>query len=114
MCKAMSYIIYSGSEGDLIIISGEDLWGLINKCESIFVVFFDVFLDKVIIELGSPGIGINDSEEDRIWVNHILLKNRLQVFCTPRYIRGFSFLLIFSDLMSCKIDNFKFRFKCID
>lgn len=101
--KAVHNIINSSQNRHIHIVSCENLRRLVNVFVTICEIICDVFLHDLKVNIRSPWIGIQDCQENRLWVNLVLLKNRLQMFCTPRNIGSFSLLFKLSHFMSCKI-----------
>lgn len=54
MSKTMHHIIDSGDDGNLEVVSGENLRWLIDESVSFFIIFNDMFLHKIKVDIWSP------------------------------------------------------------
>ena len=103
MHACIELIVASSEYGDIQMVSCEDLIGLVNE-----LMFFGVVLglSEVIFQLTDvhvrdPGISIDYCEHDVIDVDAFWLEELLlEVFDTPRNVRGFSFLFKLFDMMN--------------
>lgn len=60
----MHNVIDSGEYGDIHVVSGEYLWGLVNKQMSFFEVLDKVLLQDVKVDIGCPGVSVEDGKEN--------------------------------------------------
>lgn len=114
MHRAVHVIVDSWHDWYFKMISGKDLRGLINESVFFIIILSNVILDFIKINIRSPWIHIDNGQKYIISRYYIFVKNGLKMLGTPGYIRGFSFLLILFDLMSCVIHQSELCFKLLN
>ena len=108
MSEGMEYIVSPGDNWNVKIISSENLIWLIDCIQMVSILLHYLFFHYFHVYFRDPRISVYDCDENAVRFYHFLMKNWLEMFCTPRNIWSLSFLLIFSDLMKSVVHDSKF------
>jgi hypothetical protein len=65
------------------VVSGENLWRLVDVDVSFFPVVVDVVLDLVEIDVGRPAVDVDDGQEEILSRDHHFFEFLLQVLGAP-------------------------------
>jgi hypothetical protein len=115
MNHTMWLIVCSCEKRNFHVITSENLKRRIDILKFLVFLWIDMNVDIINICLRHPRISINDSDIHCTTINSPFFKKiLLKVLNTPRYIRCFSFLLMLSNLMSCKSHLPKFHSELLD
>jgi len=110
---AHNMVINSCKGWNFKLVSGEELIGFINVNMPFFPVFGDMVFNLVHVNVRHPTINIHDCKEEVFsWKVH-LLELELHLLGTPSNIGPFTFVLIFSELVTGVVNFSEFRVKFI-
>ncbi len=97
-------IIGSDNDRHVHIVPGVDLGGLVDEVMSVIEVLEQVILDFVEVAVGCPAVGIDDSDEDIVTVDHHPIELLFHVLDTPWDVGSFALLLVGSSLVASIVD----------
>lgn len=100
MHRAVDLVVDAVEDGNVKLVSGEDLVGLIDEVLSFFQPLGSakVVIDFPDVDLRNPGVGVNNGENDFIRRNCQFIEVKfLDMFNAPTNVTGFPLLLVLPD-----------------
>lgn len=95
------------------MISGKDLWWLINIDMSFLPIITNMIFNFVKIHIWCPTIDVNNCQKQIICWQHHSLEFFLQVLCAPWDIWSFTFLFVHFNFVKCIVHMSEFWFETV-